>query len=104
MGCIDDQGELLINEKNNLTFVPNGTGDIWSMIRDNTSLLEKFQYLQVFGLSNMLEHCFDCFMLGKIHREQLPWITMAAEQLLPVNSSPVIYINKEDQLHVCDSN
>ena len=58
--------------------------------------IRKFpQRIQIFGLSNGLEKCFDCFMLGKASHENRPWITLANEDLLTKNESPAIFVNPD---------
>ncbi len=50
----------------------------------------------------MLEHCFDCYMIGRLSTEQLPWITMATYDLLTADTNPVIFVNHDKKLHVRD--
>lgn len=65
-----------------------GTGDIWNIMRGDkelsfpsaSELIEKgFEYLQVFGTSNVLEKCFDCFSLGLAQEYDLDWTTKIVE-------------------------
>lgn len=50
-----------------------GSADIWHVLQGDENLPfptlndlieDGFEYLQVLGTSNVLEKCFDCFVLG----------------------------------------
>lgn len=84
---------------------PNGSGDLWAHFEGKNyekSGLKKFKYFQIFGVSNMLEHCFDCFLIGKVYAERIPWATMAAYDLSTKDVNPVIFVNNDKTLHVRD--
>lgn len=81
-GCLDRSGRIVVTDTKSVLMHPNGSGDIWANFSGKTfqeSGLDKFKYASIIGVSNFLEHCFDCFMIGKLISEQIPWITMSTK-------------------------
>lgn len=105
-GCLDLEGRLVINDNGQIYFHPNGNGDLWANFEGKN--MEKigfsnYKYIQVFGVSNFMEHCFDCYMIGKLVVEKRPWATLCSEYKEEIDANtPFIYVDKDKKIRMTD--